>query len=162
MIPIALIVIISIWVVLSMPLKKEIHLKYNGIEFHQDTHGNEKNIEIQIDGEYTSTLPGTHDVFEGTIIVGDQIIECQDYPLKLNKEGMASLDINPFSSNPELVGFVFTKRNFEALFIQRFSEPQNGVRTSSGWGISAPAKDRKEAEEVAGELSKKAGMNLLD
>lgn len=131
-------------------ISKEIHHKFSGIKYHEEKTEVTEPVNIEINGKYTRSLLGKTDEFAGIIKIADKVFIFIDYPIKFNKDRMAAFD-----TKQGHYGMIFIDEMFNRATIDIHRPKGNGVYSSSGWYISAPCKNRKEAVEISNLLIQK-------
>lgn len=149
----AVIIWLPTWFYMSYTSPIDIQYKYNGIKYQAENLQIAQPINIEVKGKYVKELFNKNVEFDGTIKVGDKIFTG---PLGFNKYGMTSLELGN-----EHYGMIFISDLFQNLTIEIHEADQNGAYSWSGWMVSAPCNERKEAVEISNILEQKLHRSLI-
>lgn len=147
-------VMLGIWILLSLALPKDIHVKYEGIKYQAGNTGFIEPITIEINGEYWNGLFGEDDRFEGQIMIGDLLLDYTFMYLPIRKDKTASLDIGGYGYS-STYGQIYISNIFEKITILIYEQEPNGTGSwngGNGWLIAAPCNTRSGAVGLTNEM----------
>ncbi|MFD2115256.1 hypothetical protein ACFSTH_07000 [Paenibacillus yanchengensis] len=156
------------WYFYYNPIEKKIDITTTGIQFrNNDPSGYFEEKEITIKGTYKQFLFGNKDdIFSGQFSVeGYDFTFDEKYSsphILLAPQGGHILYFTANLTESKLLGYIHSDVYLKEIMIAiRSEEPNNYNNYANGFVISAPAKNRAEAVEIAENLFNKSALNGL-
>lgn len=150
-----IIAVLSLCIYYSWP--RNININYDGVKYQAANQNTYENVKVNVEGKLRKKLFSGEADFNGKIIVDGITLDYSNYPLTFTNKGTGVLD-SIKSGNIITYGSIIISNSFDNFTIMIY---ENGEWSSKdGWLISAPCRNRKEAEATSNLLFKRLNPEI--